>query len=92
MVHYEIGGEHFGDRGEGATTSTHEAAKAVRSAARKRRHGAGLADLQIWGTPARCLEKIEHIQRHHRRRRTSNCQLQLRRHALQICQEEHEAV
>ncbi|TAL04636.1 MAG: LLM class flavin-dependent oxidoreductase [Porticoccaceae bacterium] len=61
MVHYEMKGEHFGDRGKGAYDFYHEAAKAMRSAG-DAAMGRGFADLQIWGTPAQCLEKIERIQ------------------------------
>lgn len=61
MVHYEMKGEHFGDRGKGAYDFYHEAAKAMRKAGDETM-GRQFADLQIWGTLAQCLERIESIQ------------------------------
>ena len=63
MAHYEITGEHFASKGGGAYDFYHEAAKSARAAGDDAM-GKGFADLQIWGTPEQCLEKIQGIQDH----------------------------
>ncbi len=61
MVHYEMKGEHFASKGGGAYDFYHEAAKSARAIGDE---GMGklFTDLQIWGTPDQCLQKIRGVQ------------------------------
>ncbi|HCO61720.1 MAG TPA: hypothetical protein DIT58_16200 [Porticoccaceae bacterium] len=61
MAHYEMTGDHFAKKGGGAYDFYHESAKYAREAGDDKM-GEAFTDLQIWGTPEQCLEKIEGIQ------------------------------
>lgn len=61
MAHYEMTGDHFATKGGGAYDFYHESAKYARQAGGEAM-GRGFTDLQIWGTPQQCLEKIKGIQ------------------------------
>ena len=61
MAHYEMTGDHFASKGGGAYDFYHEAAKSARAAGDEVM-GKAFTDLQIWGTPEQCLEKIQGIQ------------------------------
>jgi hypothetical protein len=58
LQHYELGGRHFGETGGYEYYA--------RMSENVREHGAAdagrfFADLQVWGTPAQCLQKIQWI-------------------------------
>jgi alkanesulfonate monooxygenase SsuD/methylene tetrahydromethanopterin reductase-like flavin-dependent oxidoreductase (luciferase family) len=61
MVHYEMKGEHFASKGRGAYDFYHEAAKGARAIGDEAM-GKIFTDLQIWGTPDQCLQKIRGVQ------------------------------
>ena len=61
MAHYEMTGDHFASKGGGAYDFYHESAKYAREAGDEAM-GKGFTDLQIWGTPEQCLEKIHGVQ------------------------------
>jgi alkanesulfonate monooxygenase SsuD/methylene tetrahydromethanopterin reductase-like flavin-dependent oxidoreductase (luciferase family) len=61
MTHYEMAGEHFAKKGGGAYDFYDKAAEYARQAGPDAM-GKGFTDLQIWGTPDQCLEKLQGVQ------------------------------
>ncbi len=61
MAHYDMTGDHFASKGGGAYDFYHEATKSARATGDDVM-GKAFTDLQIWGAPEQCLEKIQGIQ------------------------------